>query len=144
MTKPSADPASLRMFHGSCACGRVRFEVDLDLSRGTEKCNCTACWKRRAWNVRAETAAFRATSGVDELTQPRAGVTSGPGGFCRHCGVRVYSFVDAADWNDGAYVSVNVAALDDLEPAALVAAPVRYFDGRANNWWSTPAETRHL
>ena len=50
----------------------------------------------------------------------------------------------AAEWNDGAYVSVSVAALDDLDPAELVAAPVQYCDGRANNCWHPPAETRHL
>ena len=52
--------------------------------------------------------------------------------------------MDAAEWNDGEYVSINVAALDDLDPADLVAAPVKYMDGRADNWWEPPKETRHL
>jgi hypothetical protein len=41
-------------------------------------------------------------------------------------------------------VAVSVAALDDLDPAELVSAPVQYCDGRADNWWNPPAETRHL
>jgi hypothetical protein len=34
--------------------------------------------------------------------------------------------------------------VDDLDIEALLAAPVRYCDGRNNNWWSPPSETRHL
>ncbi len=44
----------------------------------------------------------------------------------------------------GDFVGVFVASLDDAEPAELIASPVRYADGRNNNWGSPPAETRHL
>ena len=42
-----------KRYQGSCACGRVKFEADLDISQGTHKCNCTHCWKRRWWSVKA-------------------------------------------------------------------------------------------
>ncbi|NUS67884.1 MAG: GFA family protein, partial [Ensifer adhaerens] len=32
----------------------------------------------------------------------------------------------------------------DLDPAVLAEAPVQYMDGRNNNWFHAPAETRHL
>ena len=41
-------------------------------------------------------------------------------------------------------VSINLAALDDLDPAELVDAPITYFNGRDNAWMEKPAETRHL
>jgi hypothetical protein len=41
-------------------------------------------------------------------------------------------------------VSVQVASLDNLDPQELISAPVRYADGRHNNWMAQPAETRHL
>lgn len=116
----------------------------MDLSTGTSKCNCTACWKKRWWSVRCAVADFRPLSGEAELVKDSVLATSGPGGFCKHCGVKPYTRVDAAEWNPEAYVAVNVAALDDVEPAELLAAPVTYCDGRADNWWSPPSETRHL
>jgi hypothetical protein len=131
-------------YRGSCHCGRIKFEVDLDVAAGTSKCNCTSCWKKRLWSARARIEDFRPLGGEEELSGYKAGSSTGHRGFCKHCGVIPYNWVDAAPWNDGAYVSINVAALDDLDPADLVAAPVQYCDGRANNWWNEPAEKRHL
>ncbi|MDC0716940.1 GFA family protein [Nannocystis bainbridge] len=141
-TTTDAGGGSKRTYHGSCACRRVRFEADIDLSQGTGKCNCTSCWKRRWWSVKVQPGDFRAMGGEDALSKYRPDATSG--GHCKHCGVTPYDFVDAAEWNEGAYVSVNIACLDDLEPADLVAAPVVYMNGRADDWWHPPAETRHL
>lgn len=44
----------------------------------------------------------------------------------------------------GDYVSVQLAALDNAEPTELFEAPIRFADGRNNNWDAPPAETRHL
>lgn len=133
-----------KTYRGSCQCGRVKFEADVDLSQGTGQCNCTSCWKRRWWSVGVKPEAFRSIQGEQELSGYKPGQSKGHGGFCKQCGVAVYAWIDAAEWNDGEYVSLSVAALDDLEPADLLAAPVKYMDGRADDWWNVPAETRHL
>lgn len=44
----------------------------------------------------------------------------------------------------GHYVSIQLASLDDVAPEELIAAPVKYENGRDNKWWVEPAETRHL
>ena len=44
----------------------------------------------------------------------------------------------------GDFVSVQLSSLDDADPTELAEAPVRYGDGRNNNWMEAPAETRHL
>lgn len=133
-----------RSYQGSCHCGRVKFEAALDLAAGTSKCNCTSCWKRRWWSARCALEDFRSVSGETELVWYRQGTTTGRGGFCKHCGVKPYVFVEKAEWNPTEYVSINLATLDDLDPTELVEAPIQYCDGRADNWWNAPAEIRHL
>jgi hypothetical protein len=44
----------------------------------------------------------------------------------------------------GDYVAVQLASLDNVDPQELIAASVRYADGRNNDWMSVPKETRHL
>ena len=124
-------------FHGSCKCGSVKFEAKLDLSQGSSKCNCTACWKRRWWSIKAQVDDFNPISGDERLSGAAFN-------FCPDCGVIPYVHVEAAQWNNGAYVSVNVAALDDLDPEKLMAAPVQLCDGRNDNWWTAPKYSAHL
>ena len=133
-----------KTYQGSCHCGRVKFQVALDIAAGTGKCNCTNCWKKRMWTARATPEDFRSISGEEELSGYKPGQSKGHTGFCKHCGVVPYGWVPATEWNPTEYVSISVNALDDLDPAELAAAPVTYFDGRADNWWNAPAETRHL
>jgi hypothetical protein len=133
-----------KTYQGSCHCGRIKFQATLDLSTGTGKCNCTHCWKKRLWTARVKPEDFRSLGGEEELSGYKPGAATGHAGFCKQCGVVPYGWVAASEWNPAEYVSVSVAALDDVEPAELVAAPVTFYDGRADNWWHPPAETRHL
>jgi hypothetical protein len=41
-------------------------------------------------------------------------------------------------------VSIKLASLDGADVNEIIAAPVRYTNGRDNKWWEPLAETRHL
>ena len=133
---------SLQTYQGSCACKRVRFEADLDLSTGTSRCNCTHCFKRRWWGAPAKPDAFRILAGESELVKWRA--ATGPGGFCKHCGVGTFYSVDKAEWNDGAYVTINVSTLDGLDPKQLSEIPITYLDGLHDTWQPITEHTSYL
>lgn len=133
----------LKTYHGSCHCGAVRFEADIDLAAGTGKCNCSICTKRRAWNALIKPEAFRLLAGADALSDYSFAAKQGHHRFCATCGCAPFGdgHVEAIG---GAFVSVSLGALDDASDAELAVAPVRYANGRDNAWWEEPAETRHL
>ncbi len=130
-------------YKGSCHCGKVRFEADIDLDQGTGRCNCSSCAKRRYWGVNVKPEDFRLMSDETAAGDYQFGTMSGHHRFCTTCGVAAYSHGYVEEIG-GAYVSVNVACLDDMDPAVLAALPIQYMDGLHNNWWNAPAETRYL
>lgn len=98
-----------KTYQGSCHCGSVRFECELDLADGTSKCNCRS---------------------IRHL-------------FCARCGIKPFGrgYLDELG---GGFYAVNVACLDAATDEELAAAPVRYEDGRNNDWNTPPRETGYL
>lgn len=134
----------LRTYSGSCHCGAVRFEADIDISVGTGKCNCSICSKMRLWSVDARPETFRLLAGAGEMTDYRGRNSVAHHLFCKHCGVHAFEWVDVPNMTGGIYYNINVACLDGVDVDELMAAPVTYYDGRNDDWGSRPAEVRHL
>ena len=132
-----------KTYKGSCHCGKVRFEVDLDLGAGTVKCNCSICAKQRAWLAAVSPSDVRLLAGESELADYQFGARRIHHRFCRTCGVRPFGQASVEDTASGFY-AVNLGALDDIDPAELAKAAVMYVDGRHDNFEAPPAVTGHL
>lgn len=133
---------AIKTFHGSCHCKGLRFEADLDLDKGTGKCNCTYCAKVRNWAAQTTPAGFR---WLAKDTYGEYGFVPGSTNhhmFCTKCGVRVGT--EGTIPQLGAYVSVQLSTLDDLSVDELIGAKVHFANGLDNDWMHAPEETRQL
>jgi len=139
---------ALKTYSGSCHCGAVRFQADIDLREGTNKCNCSICTKARAWFILLKPDRFRLLAGADAQTEYQWTPPERPNPvlhylFCKTCGVRSFGWGDAEELG-GKWYFVSVASLDDADIEELAAAPIRYADGRHNRFNQPPADIRLL
>lgn len=132
-----------KTYTGSCHCGAVRYEADLDLEAGTGRCNCSICFKRRFWGARAVPADFRLLTAAEALGDYQFGTNSVHHRFCKTCGVASFGDGHIAEAG-GDFVTINIACLDGIAPQTLAALPVHYSNGRDNSWWNAPEETSYL
>ncbi len=133
----------LKTYHGSCHCGAIRYEADLDLQSGTSRCNCTYCLKARAWGIHAKPEAFRLAAGSDEGVAYHKHPDAPVKYHCATCGVHTHARGNAP-YMGGAFVTVFVATLDDASPDELMSGKINFADGLGNNWTNPPEEIRHL
>ncbi|HOW50222.1 MAG: GFA family protein [Rubrivivax sp.] len=132
----------LETYRGSCHCGAVRFEADLDLAQPSYRCNCSICRRTRFWPAVARPDAFRLLAGRGELTRYRFNTGKNEHWFCRRCGVR--PFGHGTDTPIGEMYGVNLGCLDDVPDEVLARIPIVYVDGRSENWRQAPRWTQHL
>lgn len=127
-------PTAVTRHTGTCHCGAVRFEVEVDASKGS-RCNCRICTKLGATTSIVAPAAF--TLRTDDSLLLGYGNEYGTRSFCRTCGIFCFGR-GHLEMLGGDYVSVNLDCLDDIDPADRTIA---YWDGRHDNWQAGPRST---
>lgn len=114
-----------KTYSGGCHCGRVRYEVEADLSR-VMSCNCSICRKRGVLLVFAPEEKFKLESGADVLSDYQFNRKIIHHLFCDVCGVG--SFARGVGPNGVPMAAINVRCLDDVELDGLNVVP---FDGKS-------------
>lgn len=132
----------LKTYRGSCHCGAVVFEADLDLTQPSYRCNCSICRRTRFWPAVAKEDGFRLLAGEEQLTQYLFNTRENHHYFCRQCGVRAFGVGNETPM--GKMYGVNLGCLDDVSEAELAHIPITYVDGRNERWESPPEFFRHL
>ena len=131
----------LKTYHGSCHCGAVIFEADLDLTQSSYRCNCSICRRTRFWPAVAAPEGFRLLSGKTELTKYVFNTRKNHHYFCRHCGVRAFGVGNETPI--GRMIGVNVGCLQGLSDEQLSRIPITRIDGR-NDRMQPPEFCSHL
>lgn len=113
------------MVQGSCHCGAVRFEAEVDTSAGIE-CNCSYCAKAAPLLAFTTADRFRQTAGQDMLTDYRFHKQVIAHLFCSVCGISAFGLGEAPDGRRMA--AVNLRCVDGVDLDAVQRQP---FDGAA-------------
>lgn len=130
-----------RTYRGSCHCGVVSFEADLDLTQPSFRCNCSICRRTRFWAAVARPEGFRLLTGQDELSEYLFHSRKNQHFFCRRCGVRPFGIGN--DTPVGQMLGVNIGCLEGLGEAELSRIPITCVDGMHDRM-EPPEFTSHL
>ena len=131
-----------KTYRGSCHCGAVQFEAELDLAQGSFRCNCSICRRTRFWAAVARPEGFRLLAGEGGLAEYRFHTRKNQHFFCKRCGVRAFGVGN--DTPIGRMYGVNIGCLEGISEAELAKVPITCVDGMHDAWGAPPEFTSHL
>ncbi|EGG15400.1 hypothetical protein DFA_10235 [Cavenderia fasciculata] len=142
--KPELFKEGVQTYHGSCHCGAVKFEVDLDLQYAkTNRCNCSFCAKARQWGIVVKPEQFRLVAGADNLSVYRFGSKSGDHCSCKTCAIKTHG-TGYVEQLGGAFVGAIIACIDDLSEEQKDSLIYSHSNGKDDLWWEEPKFKNHL
>ncbi len=112
------------MHTGGCHCGKVKYEVDLDLAKPVLECNCSHCAMRGALLAFVPADKFIQTIGESAVADYRFNKHVIGHFFCTGCGIEAFG---KGDGPDGPTVAINVRTIDNGDLDTLTRQP---FDGK--------------
>jgi hypothetical protein len=119
--------SELKSYTGGCQCGRVRYEVRLDLSKPVIACNCSMCGRAGTMLQFVPPDQFTLKSGEDVLKDYTFNHNVIHHLFCGVCGIK--SFARGKGRDGGVQFAVNTRCLDGVDLDAL---NVQKYDGRSH------------
>ncbi len=116
----------MRTLKGSCHCGAVEFEIDLENGpEGLKRCDCSLCRRKGAAMAYVKKTKLRVTKGEDALSCYQWNTKVAEHFFCRHCGIYTHHGRRVAPDEYG----YNLGCFDGLEAEALGDVPMT--DGKS-------------
>lgn len=118
--------SELSTYSGGCHCGKVRYRVNIDLSKPVLACNCSICSRSGYLLTFVPAGEFTLLSGEEVLTDYVFGHKRIHHLFCSACGVRSFG---RGTMRDGSEMrAINVRCLDDIDVEPLA---VKKVDGKS-------------
>lgn len=115
------------LYRGSCHCGNVKFEVNLDAEiDGALACNCSMCQRKGALMTFFARDKLKLLTPEDAMSSYQFNKHVIHHRFCKTCGIAPYSDGIAPDGS--AMAALNINCLEGVDIAAL---PVQHYDGRS-------------
>lgn len=121
------------IYHGSCHCGAVKFEVDAPEDVEVEDCNCSICAMTGFLHLIVPLTHFRLLSGKEHLTTYTFNSGVAKHTFCKVCGIK--PFYTPRSNPDG--VDINIRCLITQPPSIRIVK----FDGQ--NWEANAHNLAH-
>jgi hypothetical protein len=115
-----------KSYAGGCHCGKVRYQVKLDLSKPVISCNCSICGRTGSLLTFVPTSDFTLQSGEDSLTDYLFNKHLIHHVFCKVCGIK--SFARGKRPDGAEMVAINTRCLDDVDLSTLT---INEFDGKS-------------
>ncbi|MGE0616025.1 MAG: GFA family protein [Bacteriovoracia bacterium] len=109
---------------GGCHCGKVKYEVDMNVQKAIS-CNCSMCMKKGTLLDFVPASNFRLLSGEDNLQDYQFNKHVVHHLFCKSCGVTSFSRGAMPDGTKMA--AINVRCLDGVDLSALT---IQSYDGK--------------
>lgn len=98
---------------GSCHCGAVEFEIELEDGLGpVRRCNCSLCRRKSAYMSGVPKDKLKVTKGADKLTLYQWNTKVAKHYFCSVCGIYTHHQRRSAPDTYG----FNVACLEGIDP----------------------------
>ncbi len=113
---------------GTCHCGAVEFEVDLEEGfQNVRRCNCSICSRKGAIMAAVPLHGFRVTRGADKLSLYQWNARIAKHYFCSICGIYTHHQRRSVPTEYG----FNVACIAGVDMAAI--GPVGASDGASQS-----------